>query len=309
MFYDPPFDAIVEAAADRLTAVLKRETPSLGSRVLPWLGELSRTGRLVDYFTNPRRFPILLLPWWAVEDTPSRDDRQFHEDVALSTMSGYCYIRLLDDLMDRRGVPGLDLLPAAGVFHLEFQSAYQRHFAPDSPFWDTFRTRWLQGADATHAPATIDAAGLEARAEANLGPALIPITAACLHAGVPERIERWRPVILELARLEQFLDDVVDWQDDHERGQPNLLLAEWTAKAPSGEPALSWVVREGYVWGLETARARLSAAVGLVEPLGSQGLLRYLADRTSLVDELTRETGPGLRQLAELARVFGSAIG
>lgn len=302
--HDEAFAGIVEAAARRLTDILTRETPALGARVIPWLASLSRTGNLADYFLHPRRFPMLLLPWWAVDGTRSREDRRFHEDVALSTMGGYCYIRLLDDLMDGRGTPGLDLLPAAGVFHLEFQSAYHRHFAPDSPFWTLFRDRWLRAADRT-ATSSADAEGLEDRAEATLGPVLIPIAAACFHAGVPERFEAWRPAVLELARLEQLVDDLFDWQDDAARGQPNLVLAEGARRMRKGETTLAWVVREGYAWALDAARTRARAAMVSAERLRNEGLREFAAARAALIEDIASDTAHGLDQLAGLAKVFG----
>jgi len=305
VLHDETFAPIVEAAADRLTTVLARDTPALGVRVLPWLASLSRTGKLADYFLHPRRFPMLLLPWWAVDGTRSREDHSFHEDVARSTMAGYCYIRLLDDVMDRRGTPGLDLLPAAGVFHFEFQNAYHRHFASDSPFWTLFRDRWLRAADQTAAGSAPDAGELDQRAEATLGPVLIPIAAACMHAGVPERFEAWRPVVLELARLEQFVDDVLDWQDDAARGQPNLVLAQAARRMRKGETLLTWVVREGYAWALDTARTRVAAAMGSAERLRNDGLGKFVAARAALIEELAADTAPGLDQLAGLAKVFG----
>jgi hypothetical protein len=303
--HDEAFGRIVDAAAGRLTDTLTRETPALGARVIPWLESLSRTGKLSDYFLHPRRFPMLLLPWWAADGTRSREDPRFHEDVARSTMAGYCHIRLLDDLMDGRGTPGLDLLPAAGVFHLEFQSAYQRHFVPDSPFWTLFRDRWLRAADGTVAGSAANAVALGDRAEATLGPVLIPIAAACFHAGVPDRFEEWRPVVLELARLEQLIDDVFDWQDDDARGQPNLVLAEAAQRVRKGETTLAWVIREGYAWALDAARARAATAMVSAERLRNEGLSRFVAARAELIGEIAADTAPGLAQLAGLAKAFG----
>ena len=306
VLYDEPFAAIVRAAGERLEATLARETPALATRVLPWLASLSRSGRLADYYMHPRRFPMLLIPWWAVEGTASRDDLGFHEDLAYSTMSGYCFVRLLDDLVDQRGEPGLDLLPAAGVFHLEFQSPYQRYFPGDHPFWDLFRSRWLRAADAT-VPASPDRSpglDLEQRAADTLGPALIPLAAACHHAGRPALFDRWRPVVLALARLEQFMDDLLDWQHDEERHQPNLVLEEAARRARTGENATAWVVRQGYVWALDTAAERIEMVAAEAGPLASGGLRRFLDVRRSVVNDFRSATAPGLRQLAELGRLF-----
>lgn len=300
---DPVLEDLVRAAGRRLTATLARETPALGATALPWLTGLSRGGDLGDYFLHPRRFPVVQLPWWAAEGTSSRQDLAFHEDLVLGTMSGYCHVRLLDDVMDRGG-GGLDLLPAAAVFHLEFQSAWQRWFPADSPFWTVFRACWLRAADATVPPPDPTASALDDRAEAVLGPALIPVAGALLHAGLFDRYEAWRAAVGTLARTEQFLDDLLDWQTDADRGQPNLLLAEASRRRPAGEPVLAWVVREGYAWGLDEARARLAAATTAVAPLGHEDLHRFVTLRAAQVEALAEATGPGLRQLADLARAF-----
>ena len=308
MTSDSLVDELVEAGATRLERAIRTETPTLAGPALEWMRSLTLTGRLADYFRHPFRFPMLRLPGWAVEpEAPYH--RELLADTTYSTMAGYYHIRLLDDLVDRQPGPPLELLPLAALFHTEFQSAYLPHFSAESPFWPVFRSRWLRLADATAvrpAPETDQVAALLTRATATVGAVVIPLRALTLGMGVPERFERWEPVVLELARIDQLIDDVLDWQPDAERNQPNLLLAEGTRRARPGEASAAWVVREGYRWGLAAVRERLDRLWPEAAALGSLPLLDFLASRRGAADTLKQETSAGLDQLASLALWFDS---
>ncbi|MCC7131150.1 MAG: hypothetical protein IT352_00820 [Gemmatimonadales bacterium] len=319
---------LVEAGAGRLEAVIRTEMPGSADRALRWLRGLTGSGRLADYFLHPTRFPMVRLPVWAIEaEAPSH--RALVGDTIYSTMAGYYHIRLLDDVMDRMPEAPLELLPLAGLFHLEFQSAYQPHFPADSPFWSVFRTRWLRLADwtvprpagtaadgtaprpegdgvlGTALPTDPDAGeALLERAGATVGAVVIPLRALTLGVGAPDRFVRWEPVVLALARVEQWIDDVVDWQQDLDRGQPNLLLAAGATRARPGEATAVWVVREGYRWGLATARARLDELEPAARSLASAPLAAFLDRRRAALAALMARTEAGLDQLAALARSF-----
>ncbi|MDX2057090.1 MAG: hypothetical protein SFV24_04760 [Gemmatimonadales bacterium] len=295
---------LVEAGADRLEAVIRTEMPGSAERALDWLRGLTGSGRLADYFLHPTRFPMVRLPVWAIE-AEAADHRTLVGDTIYSTMAGYYHIRLLDDVMDRMPDAPLELLPLAGLFHLEFQSAYQPHFPAESPFWAVFRSRWLRLADWTVPPTDPDGGKLLLeRAGATVGAVVIPLRALTLGVGAPDRFERWEPVVLALARVEQWIDDVVDWQQDLDRGQPNLLLAAGATRARPGEASAAWVVREGYRWGLATARARLDELEPAARLLASAPLAAFLDRRRAALAALVARTEAGLDQLAALARSF-----
>lgn len=305
---DDVLAGLIRRAAERVETGIRRETPGLAPAAFRWIGSLSPSGSLADYFSHTSRFPMLALPWWATG--PDRESRlDFHLDVVTSTMAGYCYVRLIDDLVDRQPGAMVELLPLTALLHTEFQSGYQRHFPPESPFWPVFRTAWLASADAMVASGTAAAEspeGLLERATATIGAVVIPLRAVTLASGRPERFDAWRQMVQELARIEQLIDDVVDWHADYERSLPNILLAEAVRRARPGEVVAAWVMREGYLWGLRAARERIDRALtGPAGALGSEPLVSFLSARAEAVSDLEAQTVKGLSQMAGLADVFG----
>jgi hypothetical protein len=297
-----PLTPAIHRAADALGAAIARELPTLAPRALGWLRALTTTGRPADYFLHPRRFPVVRLPWWSVEDRPP--DPALLDDVVRGTMAGYWYVRLVDDLVDREPRTPVEVLPLAAFLHLEFEGAWRRHFPAESPFWPVFRARWLALADST-APAADDPGpdALVARAAATIGAVVIPIRALTLAAGVPARFGPWAAAAEALARAEQLLDDLTDWHTDHERGQPNVLVALGAREV--GHAAVpGWVAREGFRRGLGLAAAALDRAAPLVAALGSEGLDGFLAARRAALAELAADTAAGLDALEALARAF-----
>lgn len=296
-----PLDPLIEAAATEIERAIAREMPGLAARARSWLRSLTTTGSIGDYYRHPRRFPMLRLPWWAVRDRAVA--RSLLADVVRSTMAGYWFIRLLDDLVDGDPRARPDLLPLSALLHLEFQAGYQRHFPPDSPFWELFRTRWVRLADATARPAT-DASpeDLLARARATIGAVVIPLRALTFAAGVPERFEAWADGVERLAEIEQVIDDLTDWQVDFERGQPNVLVALGLRRGGGAIPA--WVVREGFRVGLDLGETLIDRARGPVAALDNGPLLAFLEGRRAALAELDAQTRPGLAQFAALSAVF-----
>lgn len=297
----------VEAGAARLEHALGSELPATAPAAFAWLRSLTAAGRLADYFRHPSRFPMLALPWWAAG--PDRDDDfEFHADIVASTMAGYYYVRLIDDLVDRQPGVSINLLPLTALLHTEFETPYRRHFPPASPFWPLFRSAWLASADAMVPGAGGSALSPEAlleRATATIGAVVIPLRAVTLATGVADRFEPWREVVFDLARAEQLLDDLVDWQVDCDRSLPNILLAEAGRRSRPDEAAPAWMVREGYRWGLTAVKERLAALAGPVAALGSAPLAEFLAARVRAVSALEEQTGAGLAQFAALAEAFG----
>lgn len=308
--FDETLSRLTREACGRIESGLKRDCPGLAGRVLPWMRSLTRSGALEDYFTHFRRFPMLLIPWWAAGGD-ARADLEFHADVVYSTMNGYYYIRMIDDLVDRRAEPDLDVLsalevlPAAAFFHTEFLTPYVRWFPAEERFWETLRSSWLAGAEAgAIAPPSLDLDAFSEWTGRLMGPVLIPVRAVCERAGDPVRYDRWRPAVLHLCRLEQLLDDILDWHDDAERGLPNLLLAEADRRGRGGERAVAWIVDEGYAWGLEKAREWVTSLRGDAEVLGCDPLVAYSVQRAEMIEDLDRDTGRGLRELSRLGAAF-----
>lgn len=299
---DDPLREPIIAAGEALARAIAQELPGLSAGALGWLRALTTTGRPADYFLHSRRFPVVRLPFWAVEDR--LPDPVLLGDVLRSTMAGYWFVRLVDDLVDREARAPLGLLPLSAFLHTEFEGGFRRHFPATSPFWPVFRQRWLRLADATTITAAAPTAeDLVERATATIGAAAIPLCALTLAAGVPERFEPWAAAVDGLARVEQLVDDLVDWQSDHDRRQPNILLAEGTRRVGS-EALPGWVVREGFRWGLDQARRAIDRVDLVVAGLGSAPLSEFLRGRRAALEALDAETAAGLAQLGALAASF-----
>lgn len=299
---DDPLREPILAAGAALERAIAEELPGLSAGARGWLRALTTTGRPADYFLHPRRFPVVRLPFWAVEDRPP--DPALLADVVRSTMAGYWFVRLVDDSVDREARAPLELLPLSAFLHTEFEGGFRRHFPATSPFWPVFRQRWLRLADATAITgAAPTAEDLFERATATIGAAVIPLRALTLAAGVAERFEPWAAAVDGLAPAEQLLDDLVDWQSDHDRHQPNILLAEGARRV--GPDALpGWVVREGFRWGLDQARHAIDRVELAVAGLGSAPLSEFLRGRRAALETLDAETAAGLAQLGALAACF-----
>ncbi len=97
-----------------------------------WMRSLS-TAEPADYFTHPEAFPMLLLPWWMEESISGSADPAFQSEIAYSSVCGYYFVRLLDDLMDGDNPPPAPVLPAMIVLHTEFQQTYGRSLSGRRP--------------------------------------------------------------------------------------------------------------------------------------------------------------------------------
>jgi len=135
----------IAAAFARIESTLSGQAPFLSAQVSEWIRQVSPHRDPSALFTHPRMFPVLQLPLWLADTLPVRQDADFHRSLIHSSISGYFYIRLIDDVVDGDQNRPLELscLPAAGFFSSQFQFFYQRHFAPDHAFWHKFHELWL----------------------------------------------------------------------------------------------------------------------------------------------------------------------
>ena len=234
-------------------------TPYLRDRIADWLRRLSPTSNPADYFLQVRTLPILSFPGWVQEGLDLRIDPAFQNDLAYSTIAGYCHIRLLDDIVDGDLAGDPSLLPAAGFFHSEFQQAYARWFPPEHPFWGHFTALWFGAAEAAVADtelATITSASFRDISARKVSPAKIPIVATCLHHHRPESFRAWLDACDRLGAIAQMTDDLFDWQDDIEHPErTTYFLSEAERRRDPGEPVAAWVLREGFGWGVRAIQS------------------------------------------------------
>jgi len=271
---------------------------------------LSPTADAPDYFLQPRAFPLLRSIGWAASAFAAEPDGEFLADVAYSTVNGYYYIRLLDNLIDAHGTVELKILPAAAFFHTEFQAAYQEYFPAAHPFWDVFRSAWFAGAEAVAHELTLDRiepADFERVTVAKLAPARIPLAAVGFHYRAQDRLPCWEKFILALARWSQMEDDLFDWYDDLRHGKPSFFLTR-AGRHPGFASVEAWVVGGGFQDGVETLQRELSTLRGLALPLNSPSVTYYLDCRESMLQQQKTKIDEAFQVLTEIASITEAKV-
>ena len=109
--YDQELSHIINAAVSRIHPKMEQAAPFLAQQVSNWMTDLC-DGKPEAYFKHPLGFPMLLFPWWLEKTLHHNPDTAFQTDLVYSTVNGYFYIRLIDNLMDGHASVELQLLPA-----------------------------------------------------------------------------------------------------------------------------------------------------------------------------------------------------
>ena len=307
--YDPRLSQIISQAVLRLQADMARTAPVMAGQVTGWMEQLAGAGRLEDYFQHPLAFPALLLPWWLEESFRPEMDLSFQAGLAYSTINGYYYVRLIDNLMDGEASVELGLLPALGFFHTQFQGAYLAYFSGDHPFWQLFQAIWFFAAEAALKDAglaDIDLDQFWQTAAQKVSAVRIPLAAACYRYERPDMIGPWSELAVALGGWHQFLNDLLDWQRDLARGGRTYFLSEAVRRGRQSPGAVTaWVIEEGFEWGVETLLAWLAGLQDQAARLYSPPLLAYLHQREQMLRRQQQETAAGLQQLARLLALAG----
>ena len=297
-------------ALSKIEQRLQAKTPpAVAQKLIDWMALLSPTGIAPDYFTQRTMFPMLLLPEWMAAAAAVPPDCQFQTDLAYSTVNGYYFIRMLDNVMDDHAtVEGL-LLPMSAFFHCEFQGVYQRYFDSTHPFWKSFESLWLTSASAVCREATspdLDLDGFCEIAAKKLCAAKIPLAALHYYYGENSELESWLHLADRLAEWWQFLDDLMDWNKDEARGACTYFLCEGRRRKHAHECLHEWVAREGFQWGIDTLNRWMRDLKTLSVHVRSNGVAGFLDDRIHMLDELAHTILPGMKELAQLAVAMGS---
>lgn len=304
---DPQLDAWLSAALARLRAELSRSAPVLAERVWAWLQQLAASSEPADYFRHPLAFPALSLPHWLAQSLYPDSNAPLAADIVYSTVNGYYYIRLVDNVMDGHVTVERELLPAAGFFHTQFQGAYQAHFAAGHPFWEVFRETWFHAAELTLRDALltdVDEAVFWQVAGQKVSAVKIPLTAVAFFYNQPERLPSWLRFVERLGGWHQMWNDVFDWHKDLKYGARTYFLAEAARRQHADETPAAWAVREGVAWGLATLNDWLTDLHDLARPLQSAPLLAYLAERETLLREKREQLLADLGRWARLAQAL-----
>jgi hypothetical protein len=303
--HDDQLQKLVSDACARIQNELTCRAPFLAEQVRGWMAQLSPTGKAADYFLQPRMFPLLRLPLWAAKSFTAEPDGEFLADVIYSTVNGYYYIRLLDNLMDGHGTIELEILPATAFFHTEFQATYQKYFEAAHPFWEVFRSAWFSASDAVTHEFNLDRIG-EAEFEritvSKLAGARIPLAAMGFRHGTGQSMQLWENFALALARWSQMEDDLFDWHHDLRHRKTSYFLTE-ANRCKGFDTVDAWVIRKGFRLGLKTLQRELSALRDLARPLNSPDVVSYLDLRETILEDQKTRISEAFQVLSAVAVV------
>jgi hypothetical protein len=280
--------------------------PFMAERLRAWLEAQFGTAEIGDLFTRADAFPVMLFPWW-LEASIRDPDPALHRDIATSTISGYLYIRLIDNLMDADGPGDVGLLPALSFLHSKFTEPYQRRFVAGHPFWSDFLEVWVETADVTmrdHALPAIDRNTFERVSARKTGAAKIPIAAVAHSLNRTDLIPDWYRLVDAFGCWHQMLNDVFGWPRDFRNGATTYFLTE-ARRGTTGETVETWFFREGFGWASRQLDGWMDELRELADKLVSPDLHRYLDGRRILFAEQASKIQRGFQALEDLGDLVG----
>ncbi len=302
----------VSSAIEQMCSALRAQAPFLSCEVLRWIRQISPNADPAAAFAHMRMFPLLQLPEWLAGTLNAPPDPEFQQSLIASSVSGYYYIRLIDDVMDRDRDHQLELsiLPAAGFFSSQFQVFYHAHFPPQHAFWRKFHELWIASCESSAHDASlrmVDWSEFERVASRKYSAAGIPVAAVCYHYDRPDLIAPWVEFTNQLARWSQMLDDLLDWHADRRGHRATLFLSEGERMKRAGESLDQWVVREGCAWGFDLLEQWMHHLRSSAAELGSASLQAYLGHREAWLQEQKTVMLKGFATLSQLAAILQQA--
>jgi hypothetical protein len=297
--YDETLIEVAAEADHQLRANLTQQAPGLATAVDGWLEELFGSASLAEVFTRPDAYPTILMPWW-LDGSIGDHERRLHRALSYSTMNGYLYIRLVDNLMDGDGPADVGLLPALGFFHLEFLEPYRQLFGPGHRFWSDVRRIWLQTAEATLLDSTledIDRTAFESISARKTGAAKIPIAAVCHYRQRLHVQPRWSEFVDGFSRWHQMHNDVFSWRKDVEHDATTYFLSEARRQRRDGTVE-SWFIDGGFHWAIDRLDEYMFELKRIANTLEPSEPLVYLSERERMLATQVEEVEVGLAAAA-----------
>lgn len=302
------FAEVLQDSHERLCARLQELAPGLSTLLLPWIHTRPARGlAAVDYYAHPLAFPVVQLPWWLEQALTGAVDHDAQRELLVSSMSGYYLIRLIDDVMDQSPQANPRLLPAVGVLHTLFQSAYLDFFEGGHPFWPRFHAAWARCNEAAVLDATaveIDDETFERLSARKVSAGIIPMEAVAWRCGQSALPPAWAALFPKLCAFHQRYNDLFDWQRDLASGAVTGFLTLAARRRQAGESTLAWVAREGFA--LESARLErgLDELDTLAADTGSTDLIAWLQRRRTLLTQAVADAHTGLDAATQLWRAL-----
>jgi hypothetical protein len=287
----------------RLLKDMRVAAPKMADHAEIWMNGLSRTGIAADYFQHPLAFPMLLLPRWVEESIHGSVDENFQADLIYSSVSGYYFIRMVDNVMDEQSALEMRLLPMTAFFHAEATGVYHRYFQHDHPFWKYFSYWNAQSAalaieDGLSKQITLD--DFKQIAGKKVIGGKIPLVAVLSRYDRLGDLTEWEHFYDKLSCWHQMLNDVMSWNRDTQHGTPSYFLCEGDQRKHLHETRLAWLLRDGFAWGLATLEEWIQELHGLASNLRSPGLIDYLQHRETLLQSQITDLKSSVAIMAQL---------
>src|SRR5579871_608093 len=248
------FKTAAGCALRRALTDLDLGCPVIATQVSQWLALRCDSGQPEDYFIRPESLPLLVLPWWLEKTIHSEIDIAFQTDLMYSTINGYYFSRMLDDLMDGHEVHRA-AAPALYPFYIRFLTTYFKYFAYSEPFWSEVHRNVIFTAEAAAVETTleaIDEAEFLKVSARKTAAGVIPMAAVCFRYCRPDLLAAWEAMFVRLARWHQMRDDVLDWSADYELRHRTWLLSEAERQRAGRESVPEWIGRQGFRWAKST---------------------------------------------------------
>ena len=306
-----PYDSVLGHTLDvvvaRICEEVQRSMPLAGAEVLAWMRQLAGGDEPAAYFHHLRGSPMFLFPWYLEKHIQPDPDPVLQFDLVYSTVNGYYWVRLIDNLMDEQSTNEKELLPALGFFHTEFQRPYQKYFQEGHPFWDFFAATWFHSADVTMKDSRtmdLDRQQFIQVAAQKICAIKIPLAAVCYVHSRPDLITAWTSFVDVFGCWHQMSNDLFHWHEDFSIGTPSYFLAEATRQKQAEESVHDWVTREGFAWGSGALDAWMQELQLRATELQSRDLSDYLTFRDELLHRDVEETQEALHLAANLKGLF-----
>lgn len=302
---DPALHMVVSNALLRFEANLHAALP----RAAPQLRQhLQRVPTKPEHFFSASNFPHFLLPWWFSPVADREADVEFQTDLMVSSISGYYAIRLCDNIADNDGPPALrSLAPCTLYFDSEAIAPYRRYFPATHPFWKSFETFLAGQAEASAADSLledVDADTFDSLSSQKFTGTKIPMAAVrWRYPGLESSFEKWLQFVDCLGNFAQFNNDFFDWRHDSQHGIVTYVISEARRRAP-GENIATWVLREGFDWGVNELKSRFKSAKLYAEALENDALLEWVISRGQTLDDAIEKLRSGLDTLKTFGRVI-----
>ena len=298
---------LVRRAVARSVRRLRGGAPMLAAHAQAWMRALAHGAAPEEYFLRVQAFPVVLLPWWLDTRINLAPSLAFQRDVVYSTINGYYFVRLIDDVMDADQPVSPAVLPALTFFHSEFEQIYFRYFPSGHPFWSDLRQISLMSSEMASVDAglaEIDRNRFLAVSARKVAGAKVPISAVCHRYGRVDLLEPWFELVDGLGRWHQMLNDIQGWSRDLQSGHRTYFLCQAERRAGSREAVATWVVHEGLGWGIAELEAWMNEMDATARRLDCPPLDAYLAERRRLLARDWQALVANLDTLRELAAAF-----